>query len=510
MKLEKIFNIYKDFSEEELLEFKKFLKSPFFVNNKSLSKIFDVISINKNLLDKSEFDKLLKKLSKKLKHSSATIVQRLSLLNKETLYFFKIKSLLSDSDNSELSLNKYLLKNKHFSVLRSNLEKSIVIQNNTKYFSDNYFWYSFNYNLLRCDFLTGITRFADNKSAELRFSYLIEASTDLSTYYLIQQINLFANYVFLNVDSGNHKKSKFPVDVSKIIHELDKNIILNKTSKRKRVYELYKLMFLAIYRKNNTENYIKYKSCFEKSEKFLCKDLINYHFNILLNYCVMKHRLGEEKDFYRKQQVELLLNYIEKDYFKTEENEYLHPTDYRNFILIAYSIPDYKLLKYFIDKCTSKLNKKDYNDMLNFGLSYYYYGMKNYRKAWKSINNIEINSFIYRFDIRNIILRLYFDAGKYEELRESMHNYKKSIRNDKMLNESNKESLLKLLKYLNKLIPLLTNPNLNLQEEAEYLFSLVEKEPTFALKKWLLEKLGNITNSSRRKEMKPVPPGVST
>ena len=79
-----------------------------------------------------------------------------------------------------------------------------------------------------------------------------------------------------------------------------------------------------------------------------------------------------------------------------------------------------------------------------------------------------------------------------------------------MLNESNKESLLKLLKYLNKLIPLLTNPNLNLQEEAEYLFSLVEKEPTFALKKWLLEKLGNITNSSRRKEMKPVPPGVST
>ena len=40
----------------------------------------------------------------------------------------------------------------------------------------------------------------------------------------------------------------------------------------------------------------------------------------------MKDRLDEEKDYYRKQKEDLLFEYIEKDYFKTDDNEYLQFT----------------------------------------------------------------------------------------------------------------------------------------------------------------------------------------
>ena len=108
-----------------------------------LFKLFEVIHINKDLLDNSEFDKLLKIISRKFKYSPATTNKRISALGTATLNYFKIKSLLSDVENSELSLNKYLLKNKYFSLLKSNMEKTGHLIYDTKYLSDNVFLLSF-------------------------------------------------------------------------------------------------------------------------------------------------------------------------------------------------------------------------------------------------------------------------------------------------------------------------------------------------------------------------------
>jgi len=215
----------------------------------------------------------------------------------------------------------------------------------------------------------------------------------------------------------------------------------------------------------------------------------------------MKERLGEDIDFYRKQQAELLLNYIEKGYFKTDENKHLHSIEYRNFILIAFSIGDFKILKSFIDKCTSRLNKKDQDDMLNLGLAFYYYRIKNYKEALISINKIEINSFIYRFDIRNILLRIYYEIDELNKSLDSIHNYKKIISDDKTLDKSIKDSLRTMLKYLNKLIIIKKNLYLDIPYEAGFLIKKIQKEPTFALKKWLLDRLEELSVSPRKKKI---------
>ncbi|HEY5122380.1 MAG TPA: hypothetical protein VIK14_01450 [Ignavibacteria bacterium] len=501
MKIEDFFNLYRGFSKEDFLEFKKFLNSPYLVNNKALSRIFEEISNNSNLLIKSDFDKLLKKISKKSKHSSSTIIQRLSSLNKATLIFFKIKSLLSDVENSELSLNDYLLKNKNYSLLKSNLKKTSRIIYDSEKITEKFLLNSFNYNVQICDSFVNNIRFVKHESAGQILSFLCNASIDLSLYSLMQQINLYAFNYFLDVDSGNCEKFYFPIDIYKMLEEFDKNNLFSQPSREKSIYELYKLMFLALYRREDSENFMKYKQCFDKTLNSLNKKLIKFHYNMLINYCAMKERLVEERDFYRKQQVEILLDYTEKGYFKTDDNEHLHSTEYRNFILIAFSIDDFKLLKYFIDNCTSKLNIKDYDDMMNLGLAFYYYGTKNYEKALECINNIEINNFIYRFDIRNILLRVYYETGEFNKLLDSIHNYRRIIFDDRILNKSIKDSLLNLLKYLNKIIIIRNNPNLNLQEEAEFLINLVQNEPTFALKKWILERLGELSKTTKEKEM---------
>ncbi len=501
MKIIELFNVFREFPEEDYIKFQKFLNSPYMTDSKVLFKLFEVIHINKDLLKNSEFDKLVKKISRKLKYSPATTNKRISALGTAALNYFKIKSLLYDIENSELSLNRYLLKNKYFSLLKNNLDKTEHLIFDTKYLSDNIFWLSFNYNSIQCDFITVCTRFSNYKNAESRFIYLNEASVDLALYNLIQQINLFVNYIFLNIDSGNHKKINFPVNLHTMISEYDKNNIFKEPIRRKRIYELYKSMFLAFHYRKDTAKFIKYKQCFNKIINFLNKESKKYHNNILTSYCAMKERLGENIDFYRKEEAELLLNYIEKGYFKTDEIKHLHSIEYRNFILIAFSLGDYKLLKYFINNCTSKLNKKDHYDMLNLGLAFYYYGIKNYNEALKSIKNIEINNFIYRFDIRNILLRIYFETGEINKLLDSIHNYKKIISDDKTLDKSIKDSLRKMLKYLNKLIIIKKNPDLNIPYEAGFLMEIIQKEPVFALKKWFLETLEEYSNSPRKKTL---------
>jgi hypothetical protein len=495
MKIKELFNLLSNFSEEYSNEFKKYLNSPYLVNNKALYKIYAEILNNLDLLINSEYEKLIKKLSKKLRLSNSTVIQRLSNLNKEVLKFYKIKSFLSDVEYSELSLNEYLLKNKNFNVLEKNLEKTNDLIYSSNKISDKHYWNSFNFHVLSCEFITNNVRFVDNINADNIHPHIYNGSLDLSLYCLIQQINLFVYNFSLNIGTGNYQKYHFPINIYKLLDEIDRTNLFNRPPERKIIYDLYKMLFFTYYKREDSENFINYKNCFNNTKYLLNKELINFHFNQLINYCIMKARLGEDKDFYLRQKAELLNEFVEQGYFNINNKEFLHATTYRNFILSAFSIGNFDLLKYFIDNNTSKLNTNDYNDMMNFGLIYYYYGMKNYDKVWECKKNIEVNNFIYRFDIRNIVLRIYFETGEYDKLLDSIHNYKKSIMDDKILNKSNKDSLYKLLKYLNKLIIIINNPNLNLQEETKFLFNLVEKEPTFALKKWLLEKLFDLSKS---------------
>jgi hypothetical protein len=90
-----LFNLFRDFSKGDFLEFKKYLDSSHLLNKKSLLNIFEIIRNSTELLNNLKFDKLLKKISKKSKHSSATIIQRLSSLNKATLNFFLFRQSLS-------------------------------------------------------------------------------------------------------------------------------------------------------------------------------------------------------------------------------------------------------------------------------------------------------------------------------------------------------------------------------------------------------------------------------
>jgi len=214
-----------------------------------------------------------------------------------------------------------------------------------------------------------------------------------------------------------------------------------------------------------------------------------------------KDRLGEDKELFKNESVKLLYEYFNKNYFKVSE-DYLKPLEYSNFVGRAYSVGDFEILKSFIENNSTKLNPSDYSDLVNYGLAYYYFGIKDFRKVLKHINEISLSKFLFRFDIRNLEIRVYYELNKFETLREAIHNYRSLILEDKVLTNSDKEGLLKMLSYVNKLIIL--NDELDSgkrKNEAEFIVISLEKEPIFSLKKWLTEKYLLIIDEDKSKKL---------
>jgi hypothetical protein len=139
--------------------------------------------------------------------------------------------------------------------------------------------------------------------------------------------------------------------------------------------------------------------------------------------------------------------------------------------------------------------------MINYGYAYYYLGIKEYQKALKSINNISLDKFVYRFNIRNIELRIYYELNKIELLLDALHNYRLTILNNELLTSSDKKSLLKMITYFKKLILIKNELDIKKQiSEARVYIKLIEKEPVFSLKKYLMDKYDAIAQIGSVKE----------
>ncbi len=491
MKNFELFAFIRDFSVEDRKNFKSYLKSPYFQKAYSLDKVFNEIILNKDLFKDFNYDKMFSKLCEGLLYSKSTLDKQLSYLSKEIIKYLKLKSFESDIAGSEINLNEYLLKTKNLPVLKNNIKKTKNLLNNIPDINDRTFLQSFQLNVIDFTSLIYSSGFKFKKHSEESLNYLENAYLDLLLYAYMQAAGIYVNYIFMNMNT----KMRYNTleDSGKLFSEFNQLDIFEHNSKRKKIFEIYRNMYLTFYDKNNKENYIKYKLILEQNLNLLNTELINMHYQVLINYCMMKDRLGEEKDFYKKESIGLLFKYFKNNYFNVDNNEYIGEVEFSNFIVRAYSIKEYEMIKLFVENNSSKLKTSESADMINYGLAYYYLGKKVYRKVLKHINSIDKKNPTIKFDITNIEIRVYYELNKIDMLNETIHNYRKIILNDNDLIKADKESLFKLLKYLNYLINIKYKTNEpNMKYDAGYYKNLIEKEPIFSLKNWLIEKFDEI------------------
>lgn len=494
MKNSELFDLIRKFSPEEINEFEKYLRSPFFVNGTSLNKMFKEIIKYKELLLSFDYNRISFKLSKKLKYSNTTLSKQLSLLSSQVINFLKIKAIQNNSVLQELTLNEYLLNQKYFSVLSNNLKKfSSKINDSQLFINEKSFLWQYIHNSLCFTFQIYNPGFGRKKFNDDAYHYLFNSAEDILLYSYTQSVSIYVNYILLNIHQSNKKLEKHISKLNSVLLQIDISQFFEHCNNKKNVFEIYKNMYFAFHDLKNKNNFINYKQSVKSNINILDEDLRKFHYGALIGYCTMHERLGIDNLYYKKECAYIIMEYFDKNYYKTGNVEFIDQVEFYNFIGEIYLLKDYELIKSFIEKNSSKLRPSEYNDMVNYGLSYYYFGIKEYRKVLKCINNINKSNSYIKFDIRNMELKVYYELGKIETLIDTIHNYRKIILNDNELTKNDKQSLLTLIKYINILINI--NNKTNKQEqslESNYYKKIIEKEPYFALKLWILEKFENL------------------
>jgi len=489
-------------SEKDIISLSRFLESPYYNTDKSLVKLFDEIVKNIKLFT-GDYHSFKDLIIKRLDYSEKTVTKQMSYLCQYTTKFLKQKSFENDVINSELMFNSYLLDNKLIGFLKENLVSTDLLIKNDLKLSDNKYLQCFKNNIINFTSLIYFSGYNGKTESFKSHSILDTAFSDIMLFNIQQITGLYINNFFLIVNNNENKENIFDYGLNEIFSYCQKNKIFNEDKDKYKVFNIYLSLYNTIHFKNDKAFFINYKKNIESNINFFSKELLKFHYEVLINFCLIKERLAEDYKFYEKEHLDLMFKYFDNDYFKLDNNDFINSIEFANFISHAFSIGELDVIKSFVDKNSSKLKVDEYDNMIKYGYAYYYFGKKQYQKAIKCINDISNLNNILKINMRNIEIRIYYERGKYEILRDALHNYNSSVLDDKMLTTSDKFSLQKLLRYLNNLV--LIQENNNIKEkllDAEYNKNKIINESVFSLKDWLIDKYDEILAEKVKRKQK--------
>ena len=172
----------------------------------------------------------------------------------------------------------------------------------------------------------------------------------------------------------------------------------------------------------------------------------------------------------------------------------MSPTDYRNFDIDCVNAGKFNLLNDFVKEYSSRLLYRDIDKMKAFAMAFYHYGLKEYSKCRTHLSKLNLNKFLYKYDLIHLRLKLNYDTNEMDLFNSDLHNYERKIKSDKMFTAYDKNVYSKPVKFLITLAKLKSAENIEtLVFEAEKLKAeLTANASTFQMKKWITKMVDNV------------------
>jgi hypothetical protein len=478
----KLIQLLQTLTSPELKSFEKFIHSPFHSQKRDVTKYFALIKKHYPKFDSPAFtpEKLFKNLYPGEKYSEERMRANNSFLYKMAKEFL-IHSGLNENDfyKDILLLEQYKKRelNSSFESLSGTMDNGLK---SSVYSLDDYFIYRqiylkkvYNYNLENVN-VSGI---------ESGIGKRIEAKTGafLTGYLraLMEEIVLGFDYG-PNLQSPVMEKMKLSFDVEKFFSESSE--MNDDVRKIKPLYYLYKtLLTLTEDGKLDEASFEKAKSLFldnirgySRAEKFLMfEDLLNIYF-VNTNYS-NRNLIEEEFDLIKLQ--------LKHEAFTPSEDTNLKPMQFRNILYMGLDIKNYEWTEKFIMDYSKYLPRAQRKNILYYSTALLEYRRGNADKALENSVKVKYDNFIFKRDLKVILLRLFFEQGLYEQARYFLDTSKKYTRTTDKLSEQMKELDKNFMSYYGMLLNMKEKPD---SEPIGLLMQKLEDEKVISNKAWLI------------------------
>ncbi|MEO8664039.1 MAG: hypothetical protein ABI462_00970 [Ignavibacteria bacterium] len=402
----KLVEILKTLTPEEFKDLEKFAASPYFTRGRDLTPYiralkpfypdFDDTNLNKDYL----YSKLYPDKHRSEKNSSTIIKTLSSDLIKLLKDFFKQVEFKKDYNRGSYYLTTQLRSRKIYKEFEKEYENSLMLQEKSDGGSvsdliDKYFLMK-----ARRDCTLDRDDFQNSFEANLSMSehtvvialinsFKHEDEKNIAMAYTLNERNNMMDYLLNNLQS------------EKLLREME--------AANDKFYPYLKIFYLIYKMNKNTE---------DKKYFFELKDLLKTHqslfgqselyvlWNIMLTYNGISST-GGNTALFNSEIFEIQKYMLENNIYKKSVSEDFHIVLFRNIVFRASKIGEYEWLEYFINKYSAELHADHRDNMKYYSLSHLFFAKKQFDKALENISKVRYAFFIYKIDIRILMLQLF-------------------------------------------------------------------------------------------------------
>lgn len=479
MQQRKIISLLKILSEDELKAFDRFVRSPFFNENKRLISLFDYLKSFAPALDSPQLneanafaivfgedvytEKRLVRLLSKLCKLIDQFIEHYGLLKNEEVGF-AYKLAFYEQKNQTAFFEQQLKSFRHW--LENNSPKH------------------HRYEHARFDLEKAQSNFLHRQQQYSKGDVnLQEAMNALDHYYLVEKLMLASTmYNRQTVLPVSYK----PFFLESMLQELAENL----PDFSPTVQTWYRA-FCLVREPDSTEIYFQLKEeLLEKLDGLDEEDGLAF-FLFLQNS--LQKAIGQRHPDYYKELFDLYKVQIEKEWILST-NGTLGSTLFHNIVLVALNLHQLNWVESFINQQGKKLKNEIKDDMLSYANALLAFEKNEFRVALKLTALISQKELIFAFGVKRLLVKIYFEENDEEALISAINTFRVYLHRLNRISKRHKEANTAFLNQVNVIIRTKnSNPSLPKMDSIK---SEIEGAAMLPERTWLLEKIEEIRVSS--------------
>lgn len=488
-----LYNLLRTFSTVEMDRFGNYIQSHCSKRNKRLPMVWADIKKQYPLFTDKKFnkEKLYKKLYANRSYNDSTMrsfYHQLYLLAEKFLieerlnrnHFGRLNFLLEEFiDRSQYSLAKKTID----TYKKERIDKEYT---STLYF-EKYRLESNRFNFLR---LSGAIH---NKKSAVKNLLTLNRSDEYLVVFAIAE--LVSDFVNAETQLRKYNIGDTVTNFAKtILDKLDFEAILTGFPQGSEYYHilyLYYQLFKTYNDFNDIENYYELKKAVLDNKHLFNKDELNKLCLILIGYCTFRKNNDSENPLFKKELFELYKTFLNEEYYITYTSRYLTSDRYRAAMMLALELEDFRWAEAIMKKYTIKLQPKDIENMSFLAKALHFYATGKLKQALENASKIKLENFIYKYDVKNLQLKIYADTELHESLYHLVHTYRECLNNDALLSKEGKHFYGTFIYYIEQLIYYRDGKT---KIDIEFLLDKFKKGKDFYHRQWLISKYEETIN----------------
>lgn len=467
----KLFSVLSQFNIYELNRLGKFVKSPYFNKNESLTSLFDLI--DKELRSKNGYEISKQETWQAVMQGQSYDDTKFRKLCSDLLKLIERFLIQEEFEKNDLNKAGYLLETIHNKKIKPLYNSAI---RTAERLSDQYFFRPASYYYHEYAFERNYYMLTDYEIARSKESNVEAIVENLDKFYLAEKLRYYCTVISRSRLGAHEYRLLFMDDI--IAHIEQQNFA-----------EIVPInLYYQIYLTNKFPE--------DESHYFVLKDMITRHIRQLpeleakeimdsaYNYCIWNINRG--KDTYTREIFDLYKESVKNELIYV--NGLLDPWNFRNIIVSGLRLGEFDWVESFIYGYRDRIDEKYRDNAFNFNLANLHFYRKDYASVFKLLQSVEYDDPSYNRNSKVMLLLTYYELQETESLISLFASFELYLRRNKDIPEARKVPYLNLIKFLRSLTRLTHGDEKSLMKLRQ---KIAETEGVVN-KGWLLEKVDQL------------------